>query len=97
MILLLTLAVVVALFLCLACLRVHLRIWSPALVVATGALAYAACAPAGVIFGLVGLAAIFAAVLNLEPLRQTLLARPLFALFKRMLPPLSDTERWGSV
>lgn len=33
------------------------------------------------------------AVLNLPDLRQMVLTRPLFALFKRMLPPLSDTER----
>lgn len=36
---------------------------------------------------------ILLAGLNLPALRQSLLTRPLFALFKKMLPPLSETER----
>ena len=37
---------------------------------------------------------LFAAIiLNVTPLRRTLIMRPLFALFRRMLPPLSRTER----
>ena len=36
---------------------------------------------------------ILLAVLNLPALRQSLLTRPLFRLFQRLLPPLSDTER----
>jgi acyl-CoA dehydrogenase len=34
-----------------------------------------------------------AALLNLGPLRRALLTRPLFGLFRRMLPALSETER----
>jgi acyl-CoA dehydrogenase len=34
-----------------------------------------------------------ALILNLPALRRPLLSRPLLTLFKRMLPPLSDTER----
>jgi len=34
-----------------------------------------------------------AALLNIAPLRRNILTRPLFALFKRMLPPLSATEK----
>lgn len=34
-----------------------------------------------------------AVVLNLTPLRRTLLARPVFEFFRRVLPPMSSTER----
>ncbi len=34
-----------------------------------------------------------ALILNLPPLRRAILSRPLLSLFKRMLPPLSETER----
>lgn len=34
-----------------------------------------------------------ALILNIPALRRPILARPLLTLFKRMLPPLSDTER----
>lgn len=40
-----------------------------------------------------GLALPVALILNLPALRRALLSRPLLKLFKRMLPPLSDTER----
>jgi acyl-CoA dehydrogenase len=39
------------------------------------------------------LVAILAAVLFVPPLRRAALTGPLFALFKRVLPPMSDTER----
>lgn len=39
------------------------------------------------------LAVCLALILNLPPLRRVILTRSLFKLFKRMLPPLSDTER----
>jgi acyl-CoA dehydrogenase len=40
-----------------------------------------------------GLALPLALILNLPALRRPILARPLLRLFKRMLPPLSETER----
>ena len=40
-----------------------------------------------------GAALSLALILNLPTLRRPVLARPLLRLFKRMLPPLSDTER----
>lgn len=40
-----------------------------------------------------GLAVSLALVLNLPPLRRPILAGPLLKMFKRMLPPLSETER----
>ena len=39
------------------------------------------------------LAVPLALILNLPALRRPILAKPLLTLFKRMLPPLSDTER----
>jgi len=39
------------------------------------------------------LAVSLALILNLPALRRQILARPLLGLFKRMLPPLSETER----
>ncbi len=39
------------------------------------------------------LAVPLALILNITALRRTILARPLLRLFKRMLPPLSETER----
>jgi len=53
-------------------------------------------APAGgVVVNLLvwGAALSLALILNLPALRRPLLARPLLRLFKRMLPPLSETER----
>jgi acyl-CoA dehydrogenase len=41
----------------------------------------------------VAAAALAAALLVIRPLRRTLLSRPVFALFKRILPQMSDTER----
>ena len=40
-----------------------------------------------------GLAVTLALILNLPALRRPILARPLLKLFRRMLPPLSETER----
>jgi acyl-CoA dehydrogenase len=85
--------VTVGVLLGLAYLRARMWLWSVALVIAVGAVGYAFCVPTGVLAGLVGVAAVLALILNLRPLRLSLLTRPLFGLFKRMLPPLSDTER----
>ncbi len=51
--------------------------------------------PEGVIYTIVvwGLAVTLALILNLPTLRRAILTKPLLNLFKRMLPPLSDTER----
>ena len=42
---------------------------------------------------LMTLAALLAALLFVPALRRPLLTRPLFAAYKRILPPMSDTER----
>lgn len=51
--------------------------------------------PAGSAYSLLvwALAISLALILALPSLRQPILSRPLFTLFKQMLPPLSDTER----
>lgn len=77
----------------LAYFRACLWLWTVALVIAVGAIGYAFCAPGGLLIGLTGATIVLALVLNLRPLRLNLLTRPLFSLFQRMLPPLSDTER----
>jgi acyl-CoA dehydrogenase len=46
-----------------------------------------------IVFVFTALAALFAILLIVVPLRRVILTPPLFALFKRMLPPLSATER----
>lgn len=47
----------------------------------------AACVAAGVLFGVPAL------LLNLVPLRRALISRPLLAVYRNILPPMSDTER----
>lgn len=74
-------------------LRAQLWLCSLALVIAVAVIGYAFCLPTGVLFGVVGAVAALALVLNLRSLRLNLLTRPLFGLFQRMLPPLSNTER----
>ena len=77
----------------LAYFRASLRLWSFAIVISVGAISYAFDAPVIVLYSLVGTAVILSLILCFQPLRLNLLTRPLFGLFKRMLPPLSATER----
>ena len=77
----------------LAYFRASLRQWSFAIVISVCAISYALDAPVIVLSSLVGIAVILCLILSFQPLRLNLLTRPLFGLFKRMLPPLSDTER----
>ncbi len=78
-----------ALFWLLAYFRVKLWAWT---IVAAGFLGYWTAAGGGsaavwLIFVLV------AALLNVVPLRRMLLSRPLYGLFRKVLPPMSQTER----
>ncbi len=88
-----TIMVLIIAFLGLAYFRVDLRIWSAALLVAAVVVGFALNLPTGGMMTLVVVAAIIVAILNLPFLRQQILTRPLFDLFRRMLPTLSDTER----
>ncbi|MDT8440845.1 MAG: acyl-CoA dehydrogenase [Desulfuromonadales bacterium] len=85
--------ILLVILLVLAYLRVDLWIWSVVLVGAVGLLGLLFSASSPVLLTLVVLALLLAAIVNLAPLRLNLLTRPLFALFRRMLPPLSATER----
>lgn len=76
----------------LAYFNARLRTWAATLIVFTVALRFCPVASDTAIYA-VATVAIIATLLSITPLRRPLLAVPLFALFKRMLPPLSDTER----
>jgi acyl-CoA dehydrogenase len=75
----------------LAYFRAGLWVWTAA----AFALLWCAVPPGGTVFGqLVWLLAVSTAlIVNLPPLRRPLVSRPLLRLFKKMLPPLSETER----
>ncbi|MGK2944383.1 MAG: acyl-CoA dehydrogenase [Desulfuromonadales bacterium] len=86
-----TLLILFAVFLTLAYLRVKLRTWSVVMVLLTAVGSFWGSTTTGLAVFLATLALV--AILNLEPIRRVMLTRPLFSLFKRMLPSLSDTER----
>ncbi len=85
--------VFIATFWGLAYFRVSLRTWSVALVLAIGLLCLRLSLPTGTTLLVLGTALALAAVFNFDPLRRTLVTRAVFSLFRRILPPLSDTER----
>jgi acyl-CoA dehydrogenase len=88
-----TVIYVLAVFLGLAYFRAKLWIWSVLTVLLTATVVYRV--PERTATGLFVFIAVLVlvAVLNFRPLRRTLFTHPLFSLFQRMLPPLSDTER----
>jgi acyl-CoA dehydrogenase len=71
----------------------RVKLWVCSLLVLTAAAVLAVAAGSGAAFLGLGLLVMLAALLNVAVLRRPLLTRPLFGLFQRMLPPLSDTER----
>jgi len=79
----------IALFWLLAYLRVKLWTWT--IVVATF-LGYWTAAGGGsaAVWSIFG---ILAAILNIVPLRRTLVSRPVYGLFRKVLPPMSQTEQ----
>lgn len=70
-----------------------LSVWAATLLVVAVALRLLFPVAAAFTFSVVLTLAIITALLNITPLRRALLAAPLFALFKRMLPALSATEQ----
>ncbi len=86
-----TLIVCVIISWLLAYFRAGLWIWTAASFV----LLWSVSHPGGSIFSLMvwALFVLAALILNLPPVRRTILAKPLLGLFKRILPPLSETER----
>jgi acyl-CoA dehydrogenase len=86
-----TLLLVVIISWLLAYFRAGLWLWTITAFVLLGSMA----PPGGAFYSALvwGLAVPLALILNLPVLRRSILARPLLGLFKRMLPPLSETER----
>jgi len=86
-----TLIIAVIISWLLAYFRAGLWLWT----VTALAVLWSLAAPGGTVFSqLVWLLAVSTAlILNLPPLRRPIMARPLLGLFKKMLPPLSETER----
>src|SRR5687767_11921179 len=52
-----------------------------------------ALAPAGVVLTLATLLAVLAALLIVTPIRKALVSAPALRAFRKVLPPMSDTER----
>lgn len=69
------------------------KLWGCMLVIGAALLSLQLCFSGGgtVVMIIIGLG--LALAINHDPLRRLVLTRPLFGLFKKMLPPLSDTER----
>jgi len=70
----------------------RLWVWASTLIVLSVLLRFCPIATDFALYA-VAAAAIIMTLISIPPLRRSLLSVPLFALFKRMLPPLSDTER----
>ncbi len=74
-----------------ACFRAALWLWTvAALVLLWSIIPLAGSVGSALVWAF---AAALALILNLPPLRRAVLSRPLLVLFKRLLPPLSPTER----
>jgi len=73
--------------------RANALAWSVALAAGAACITWVAGAPA-IVAGIAWVAvALFAALSVLKPLRRAIVTRPLFAVFKKVLPAMSDTER----
>jgi len=93
MLILLWFVAVLALALALAYLNAPGVAWSVAIAAAIAALWGAHLVPVGVAIGLAGLFAVVAIPLNVPALRRRLVSDRVLAVFRRMLPPMSQTER----
>jgi acyl-CoA dehydrogenase len=67
--------------------------WSLALAALAGAITYATAAPAALIAASWALAAIFAALSIVKPVRRSVVTKPIFGLYKKILPQVSQTEQ----
>ena len=88
-----TILLICGIFAVLAYFRARWWLWLAALIALPFLLFALSPAGANLAISLAAAAAILAILLTLPSLRSLVLTRPLFALFKRMLPPLSATER----
>lgn len=88
-----TILISVGVLLVLAYFRAKIWQWTSILVIIICFSAYLSNVSTGVFYGLMVIVSTVAIILNLRPLRQIIITRSLFKIFKSMLPPLSDTER----
>ncbi len=73
--------------------RANALAWSAALAAGAAGLTFLAAAPAGLAAAAWIVVALFAAFSVVKPLRRAAVTRPLFGVFKKVLPAMSDTER----
>src|SRR4030065_732150 len=73
--------------------RAPLWLWSALAALALGLVLHYCAVAAGIQIVLWTVFGVFALLLNVPLLRRQLLTRPVFALFRRILPAMSDTER----
>ena len=67
--------------------------WSLALAAGAAAITYFTAAPAGVVAAMWIAIAIFAVLSSVKPLRRAVLTAPIFGLYKKILPQVSQTEK----
>jgi acyl-CoA dehydrogenase len=89
----LSVVVVVVVVWALAYLRASALAWSIALAAGAVCLTWVAKVPAAVAGIAWAAVAIFAVLSVLKPVRRAVVTKPLFGLFRKVLPPMSDTER----
>jgi acyl-CoA dehydrogenase len=73
--------------------RAPLWLWTALVALALGLVLYFCPLAAGFQLVLWSIFGLLALLLNVRPLRRQLITRPIFALFQRILPAMSDTER----
>jgi acyl-CoA dehydrogenase len=79
--------------LALASLRAPFVAWAAALVVWVGAAFAAAGAPQALQLGAVAVVLALSALFVIPGLRRTLITKPVFAVYRSILPPMSETEK----
>jgi len=67
--------------------------WSVALAAGAAVLTWFTAVPLGIVAAAWAAVAAFAALSVVKPLRRGVVTAPLFGLFRKVLPPMSDTER----
>ncbi len=89
----LSVVAVVAIAWALAYHRANALAWSAALAAGAACLTFLAAPPAGLVAAAWVAVALFAAFSVVRPLRRAAVSGPLFGVFKKVLPAMSDTER----
>ncbi len=89
----LSVVAVVAIAWALAYHRANALAWSAALAAGAACLTFLAAPPAGLVAAAWVAVALFAAFSVVRPLRRVAVSGPLFGVFKKVLPAMSDTER----